>query len=200
MQDKLGFEFAYRQGRSGANGTSHYEPRCQCTGRDAGWRKAHNRNFEYEAQGYARTKPSSRRSTVDFPAPFGPSRPRVVPAESESETSSRAGCVPYDFETWLSSRTGIGTEATRLWTGAKALQDSTARASVCARPRRKMTRGHRARHALQRAGCNALCVRPSAGTLFLAAGPRSIPPALPSPSSPSAHLQPRELHGPFVQP
>ena len=49
--------------------------------------------------------PAMRWSSVDLPAPFGPSRP-VTPGPRPNEMSLTATTLPYQRETWSTSRAG----------------------------------------------------------------------------------------------
>src|SRR5439155_1221890 len=45
------------------------------------------------------SRPASRRSSVDLPAPFGPTSPIRARGGTTRLTSVRTGSAPYDFET-----------------------------------------------------------------------------------------------------
>src|SRR3546814_3868317 len=53
------------------------------------------------------SNPTSRRSRVDLPAPFGPSRPTMLPPSSDTDTSRTAARPPSRFVTPSAARAFI---------------------------------------------------------------------------------------------
>ena len=50
---------------------------------------------------------------VDFPAPFGPSRPNTSPSVTENDTPSSACTSPYDFRSSSTTMASIGREPSK---------------------------------------------------------------------------------------